>query len=187
MTEDADLGLRLHRLGFRTRVITRPTFEDAPTSPAIWMPQRVRWFKGWLQTWLVMIRAPRRWWREMGARAFLASQLMIGGAPVFRAGASADARLRRPRSCSLRVRPGLSRHADVPPAGRPRSRQHGGELCRPAHPWLQRDGTAERRKIGHGWLRLPVYWLMISLCAGGRSGNCIGVRSSGTRHRICRA
>ncbi len=79
MTEDADLGLRLHRLGFRTRVITRPTFEDAPTNPAIWMPQRVRWFKGWLQTWLVMIRAPRRWWREMGARAFLASQLMIGG------------------------------------------------------------------------------------------------------------
>ncbi len=29
MTEDADLGLRLHRLGFRTRVITRPTLEDA--------------------------------------------------------------------------------------------------------------------------------------------------------------
>jgi cellulose synthase/poly-beta-1,6-N-acetylglucosamine synthase-like glycosyltransferase len=48
VTEDADLGLRLARHGFRTGMITRPTYEDAPEKLKNWLPQRTRWFKGWM-------------------------------------------------------------------------------------------------------------------------------------------
>lgn len=47
VTEDADLGMRLARFGFRTETITRPTHEAAPTRFVVWLPQRTRWFKGW--------------------------------------------------------------------------------------------------------------------------------------------
>lgn len=79
VTEDADLGMRLYRLGYRADVIVRHTLEDAPTTLASWCGQRTRWYKGWLQTWLVMMRDPRQLGREMGWKAFAIFQLMIGG------------------------------------------------------------------------------------------------------------
>ncbi|CDZ72466.1 Probable xyloglucan glycosyltransferase 1 [Neorhizobium galegae bv. orientalis] len=79
VTEDADLGLRLYRLGYRADVITRQTVEDAPTTMRVWLGQRSRWFKGWLQTWLVLMRDPRRLIGEMGFRGFCIFELMIGG------------------------------------------------------------------------------------------------------------
>lgn len=66
VTEDADLGLRLHRLGFRVGTIEPPTLEDAPEALSVWMNQRTRWFKGWLQTFLVSMRNPRRLRAEIG-------------------------------------------------------------------------------------------------------------------------
>ena len=48
VTEDADLGLRLVRFGYHTATISLPTLEDAPESLSVWLPQRTRWFKGWL-------------------------------------------------------------------------------------------------------------------------------------------
>ncbi len=79
VTEDADLGMRLYRLGFRSDVIERQTVEDAPTDAGIWVRQRTRWFKGWMQTWLVMMRDPRALRREMGLAAFCVFHLLIGG------------------------------------------------------------------------------------------------------------
>ncbi len=79
VTEDADLGMRLYRLGFRSGVLRRQTLEDAPTSIRVWMNQRTRWFKGWLQTWLVLMRAPLSLCREMGLPAFLVFNLLIAG------------------------------------------------------------------------------------------------------------
>lgn len=79
VTEDADLGMRLYRLGYRADVIFRHTLEDAPTTLKSWCGQRTRWYKGWLQTWLVMMRNPRQLRREMGWKAFAIFQLMIGG------------------------------------------------------------------------------------------------------------
>ena len=79
VTEDADIGLRLHRLGYRCGVIRRQTLEDAPTSLPVWLSQRARWYKGWLQSWLVMTRAPFATARNMGWRAYLVFQLLIGG------------------------------------------------------------------------------------------------------------
>lgn len=43
-----------------------------------WRAQRARWIKGHLQTWLVLMRNPFRTAREMGLRAFLAMQLVLG-------------------------------------------------------------------------------------------------------------
>lgn len=56
VTEDADLGFRLWRKGYRIGLITRPTLEDAPDRPLVWLRQRTRWIKGWIQTWIVHSR-----------------------------------------------------------------------------------------------------------------------------------
>ena len=48
MTEDADLGMRLYRLGYRAETLTRYTVEDAPVEPSIDAPLilRTRWMAG---------------------------------------------------------------------------------------------------------------------------------------------
>ncbi|MDW5315255.1 glycosyltransferase family 2 protein [Rhizobium sp. PL01] len=79
VTEDADLGLRLHRLGYRSRVIFKPTLEEAPVARSVWLGQRTRWFKGWLQTWLVLMRKPGQLAGEMGWPAFIVFQILIAG------------------------------------------------------------------------------------------------------------
>jgi cellulose synthase/poly-beta-1,6-N-acetylglucosamine synthase-like glycosyltransferase len=79
VTEDADLGMRLARLGYRTTVVASTTFEEAPARIGPWLRQRTRWFKGWLKTWMVHMRAPLRLLRELGAPGFLAFQLVVGG------------------------------------------------------------------------------------------------------------
>ena len=50
MTEDADLGIRLARFGYRTATILSRTYEEAPVTFRQWLPQRRRWIKGWMQT-----------------------------------------------------------------------------------------------------------------------------------------
>ena len=79
VTEDADLGMRLARFGYRSSVIKPTTYEEAPARFGAWLRQRTRWFKGWMQTWLVHMRAPRRLLRDLGLPAFLTFQLMVGG------------------------------------------------------------------------------------------------------------
>lgn len=82
VTEDADLGVRLARFGYRVGVIAPPTLEDAPETFPIWFRQRTRWFKGFLQTWLVHMRTPGRLYRELGPGSFAIFHLMIGGVVV---------------------------------------------------------------------------------------------------------
>ncbi|WP_309085932.1 glycosyltransferase [Chelativorans sp.] len=79
VTEDADLGLRLARLGYRTDTITAATIEDAPTSTGVWLRQRTRWFKGWAQTWLVHMRDIPQLYRELGPASFLVAQVLTAG------------------------------------------------------------------------------------------------------------
>ncbi|ADM08886.1 hypothetical protein PB2503_04057 [Parvularcula bermudensis HTCC2503] len=60
VTEDADLGLRLHRAGYETRLLNSTTLEEATDETGAWLRQRTRWMKGFMQTWLVHSRrAPR--------------------------------------------------------------------------------------------------------------------------------
>jgi cellulose synthase/poly-beta-1,6-N-acetylglucosamine synthase-like glycosyltransferase len=82
VTEDADLGMRLYRAGYRTVAAYHATIEMAPETLPVWMRQRSRWLKGWLQTWLVLMRHPLRTTREMGLSGFLAAQIFIAGMMV---------------------------------------------------------------------------------------------------------
>ena len=74
-------------------VIDSTTYEEAPARYRHWLGQRTRWFKGWMQTWLVHMREPRRLFRKLGPHGFLTFQLIVGGNalvalahPVFMAG-----------------------------------------------------------------------------------------------------
>jgi cellulose synthase/poly-beta-1,6-N-acetylglucosamine synthase-like glycosyltransferase len=53
LTEDADLGLRFARLGFRVDLIESTTWEEAPATWRVWSGQRTRWIKGWMQTYIM--------------------------------------------------------------------------------------------------------------------------------------
>ncbi|MBB4004859.1 cellulose synthase/poly-beta-1,6-N-acetylglucosamine synthase-like glycosyltransferase [Aurantimonas endophytica] len=79
VTEDADLGMRLCRKGYRIETIGLPTLEHAPEKLDIWFRQRTRWMKGWMQTYLVHMRQPVLLLRELGARRFLTFQLLFIG------------------------------------------------------------------------------------------------------------
>ncbi|MDX2265937.1 MAG: glycosyltransferase [Hyphomicrobiales bacterium] len=78
VTEDADLGMRLHRAGYRCRTLDSTTWEEAACQPMNWLRQRSRWLKGWMQTYAVHMRRPRMLLREMGWRGFLAFQGHFG-------------------------------------------------------------------------------------------------------------
>ena len=79
VAEDADLGLRLARFGYRTEMISRPTLEEAPETIAAWLPQRARWFKGWAQSYLVHMRTPLALWHDLGPTSFVISQILFAG------------------------------------------------------------------------------------------------------------
>ena len=79
VTEDADLGIRLARFGFTSRVLDSTTYEEANTQLWNWMKQRRRWLKGFLQTWLVHNRNPVRLLREIGSAGFVVVQCMTLG------------------------------------------------------------------------------------------------------------
>ncbi len=78
VTEDADLGLRLSRFGYRIETIRSDTWEEAPERYSIWLKQRTRWFKGWMQTWIVHMRRPGFLYRKLGRSRFLSFHIMIG-------------------------------------------------------------------------------------------------------------
>lgn len=66
VTEDADLGVRLARLGYTTELVETVTKEEANCRVWPWIKQRSRWIKGYAMTYGVHMRDPRRLWRELG-------------------------------------------------------------------------------------------------------------------------
>lgn len=79
VTEDADLGVRLARLRYRTATLDSTTGEEAPVTLSSWMAQRTRWMKGWMQTFIVHNRSPLRFRADIGWRGFIAFQIHVGG------------------------------------------------------------------------------------------------------------
>ena len=79
VTEDADLGLRLHKAGFRTVMLNSMTLEEANPRLRNWLRQRSRWVKGYLQTYLVHMRHPVTLMREIGFESWWSFQFMVGG------------------------------------------------------------------------------------------------------------
>ena len=79
VTEDADLGIRMAAAKYRTLTLDSLTMEEAPITLGMWMRQRSRWVKGYMQTWLVHMRRPIQLYRQLGGRAFWGFQFFIGG------------------------------------------------------------------------------------------------------------
>lgn len=82
VTEDADLGVRLHRAGYRCAVIDSVTREEANSDYVNWNNQRSRWYKGYLQTWLVHMRHPISLLEQVGWRGWFEFNVFVGGTPV---------------------------------------------------------------------------------------------------------
>jgi len=164
VTEDADLGLRLARFGYRTGVISSTTYEEAPAKFGPWLRQRTRWFKGWMQTWLVHMREPRRLLRELGLGGFLSFQLIVGGNalaalvhPLFLGGliyaTASGAPIWRADSLAVAVLAALYGMSVVT-----------GYLTSAFLGWL---GLGRRGLLSTAWvlLLIPLHWLLLSLAA----------------------
>jgi cellulose synthase/poly-beta-1,6-N-acetylglucosamine synthase-like glycosyltransferase len=82
MTEDADLGIRAAVENYRVGFIHSTTFEEANADLGNWIRQRSRWVKGYMQTFLVYCRHPRRLVRAIGWTNFLSFALFVGGTPL---------------------------------------------------------------------------------------------------------
>ena len=80
VTEDAELGVRLARAGYRTEVLDSVTHEEANAAPAPWVRQRSRWMKGYVMTWAMHARRPAALWRDLGPKRFLGVHLLFLGA-----------------------------------------------------------------------------------------------------------
>lgn len=82
VTEDCDLGLRLAQHHMHTVVLNSTTMEEANSVLSNWIRQRSRWIKGYLQTYLVHMREPFRYFRRKRFKEFTSLQFVIGGTPA---------------------------------------------------------------------------------------------------------
>ena len=147
VTEDADLGVRLHRAGLRAAVLDATTLEEATSELSCWVRQRSRWSKGHVQTLLVHLRHPLRLVARLGVRGTLWFALVARRGAVVAGRAAAvgavDAVVRdRGRLARRRLpRPGV-------PSRRHRARR--GERRRGPG---RRRGRAPARDVRHGPVR----------------------------------
>ena len=79
VTEDADLGIRLARRGYKTEMLPALTEEEANCRIWPWVRQRSRWLKGYAITWAVHMRNPRKLLSELGPWRFFGVQLLFLG------------------------------------------------------------------------------------------------------------
>ena len=80
VTEDCDLGVRLHLGGYRTALLDSTTWEEATSVVGNWIRQRSRWLKGYFVTHVVWARRPL--WllfklRPWGVWGFLLTVLFV--------------------------------------------------------------------------------------------------------------
>jgi len=79
VTEDADLGIRLARHGYRTEIVHTVTEEEANCRFVPWVKQRSRWLKGFAITWAVHMRSPLKLLKDLGFKKFLGVQILFIG------------------------------------------------------------------------------------------------------------
>lgn len=163
VTEDADLGMRLYRLGYHAETLTRYTVEDAPTERAAWLGQRTRWFKGWMQTWLVLMRDPLKLGGELGLRGTIMFHVLVTGMLVSALGHPLILFFIALTMWSLLFAP----HA---------TSFEIGMLCLD---WFnviaaytiftrlgwEAMGWNERMRVGLKWRYVPAYWMLMSVAA----------------------
>jgi glycosyltransferase XagB len=162
VTEDADLGIRLYRLDYQTAALPSATYEEAPARFRQWLRQRTRWYKGWMQTWLVHMRRPRRLLRDLNPAGAFTFQLLLAGNvlsalvhPFFMAGLCYVLLAEPP----LRAVGAMGEVAPVYAATL---------LCGYASTMvLDAIGLRRRGLLHHAWVLIltPLYWFLLSLAA----------------------
>ncbi len=161
VTEDADLGIRLYRLGYRSTALSSATYEEAPARFGPWLKQRTRWYKGWMQTWLVHMRRPDRLVRDLNPAGAIAFQLFLACNvlaalihPVFMAGLC----------YSLLARPPLQIVGAMNAAPVFAVTFFCGYASTIA---LDVVGLRRRGLLAHAWVLVltPLYWFLLSLAA----------------------
>ena len=85
VTEDCDLGIRMFREHYQIKVLESETLEEANSDFVNWVKQRSRWYKGYLQTFLIHLRSPRQLVREVGAKGVLHLCAFVGATPILAA------------------------------------------------------------------------------------------------------
>ena len=153
VTEDADLGFELWRRGWRLGVLNRPTYETPPGDLDNWLPQRVRWLKGYMQTWGVHTRDLR----TLGLRGLFAMSMTIGAGLVSAAGHAVA--LAWVLAWVL-----VSVTAGLPPA--PPLFSMSVLVLALAAAWLQCAIGAYRGRVPYGpWdmIAAPAYWSLLTL------------------------
>ena len=162
VTEDADLGIRLQRLGYRVAVLPSTTYEEAPAQFIPWLKQRTRWYKGWMQTWRVHMRNPFRLVRELSPPASATFQLLLACNilaalihPFFMAFLCYDLVAQPP----LRAVLGMGQQA--PLFLLTLLTGYASSVV------LDLVGLQRRRLLRQAWVLLltPLYWLLLSLAA----------------------
>jgi len=84
VTEDADLGIRIARLGYRCEMVNTTTWEEANNVPLAWIRQRSRWLKGFAMTWISHMRDPSRLLKDLGPAGFVSFHVvLLGGISAF--------------------------------------------------------------------------------------------------------
>ena len=161
VTEDADLGIRLHRCGYRAATLRSSTYEEAPTRFVPWIKQRTRWFKGWMQTWRVHMRRPLQLVRDVGLGGAAAFQLCLACNvvaplihPIFMI-RLCYALLMQPRETITGADPGAWIFIATFLAG------YASTIA------LDLVGLQRRRLLAHRWVLVltPLHWLLLSLAA----------------------
>lgn len=153
VTEDADLGFRLWRRGWRIGVIKRPTWETPPGALHDWLPQRTRWLKGYMQTWGVHTRSLH----ALGPRGLFALIMTLGVG-------LASAALYGPTLCWVLASVLVAAMAGLSPET-PRLALSVLVLGAAAA-WLSCALGARRAGVPYGardMLAAPLYWSLLSL------------------------
>ncbi len=75
VTEDADLGMRISKGGYRTAIIDSVTMEEANSQLKNWFKQRSRWIKGYMQTYFVHMQTAS----DFSFSDFAIFQVVVGG------------------------------------------------------------------------------------------------------------
>ena len=79
VAEDCDLGIRLYKSGYSTRMLDSTTWEEACCSLPYWIRQRSRWIKGYVQTFCVHTRSILRVKKALGWNKLIHFLLLTGG------------------------------------------------------------------------------------------------------------
>jgi cellulose synthase/poly-beta-1,6-N-acetylglucosamine synthase-like glycosyltransferase len=79
LAEDAEIGMRLSFNGYKSKVIDSYTAEESPVTLFAWIKQRSRWFKGFIQTYLLYLQKSHNLSNKIGSKkSFISLHFMLG-------------------------------------------------------------------------------------------------------------